>query len=150
MILSGGTSFKQRRDILPKRTPTSCLNCNKHFVSLTMYSKYCSQGCQREFQFNERLTAWLNTGKYFTNKTLRKFLTHLYGHKCAVCGISSWNDKPIVLEVEHIDGNSENCEKSNVCLICPNCHSQTPTYKGKNVGKGRHSRRMRYKQGLSY
>lgn len=60
------------------------------------------------------------------------------------------NGKDIVLELEHKDGNSQNNSKENVCLICPNCHSQTPTYKGKNKGNGRHSRRKRYAEGKSY
>jgi hypothetical protein len=58
--------------------------------------------------------------------------------------------KPLVVEVEHKDGNSENNAPENVCLLCPNCHSQTDTYKAKNKGKGRHSRRMRYQEGKSY
>jgi len=72
------------------------------------------------------------------------------GYKCDVCSLSSWNGKEVVLEVEHRDGNSENCSPDNVCLICPNCHSQTKTYKGKNRGNGRHYRRMRYAEGKSY
>ena len=66
------------------------------------------------------------------------------------CGITEWNNKKIVLELEHKDGNSENNDLVNLELLCPNCHSQTPTYKAKNKGKGRHSRRERYKDGKSY
>jgi hypothetical protein len=67
-----------------------------------------------------------------------------------VCSIETWNDKPIVLELEHKDGNSENNRPENLCLICPNCHSQTETFKGKNKGNGRHVRRTRYKEGKSF
>ena len=61
-----------------------------------------------------------------------------------------WNKKPIPLEVEHNDGNSDNNLMKNLSLICPNCHAQTPTYKGKNKGHGRYSRRLRYQEGKSY
>ena len=64
-------------------------------------------------------------------------------------GINEQKQK-IVLELEHIDGNSDNNDLKNVCLICPNCHSQTDTYKGKNVGQGRHYRRVRYAEGKSF
>ena len=41
-------------------------------------------------------------------------------------------DKPIVLELEHIDGNHSNNERENLEAICPNCHSQTDTWRGRN------------------
>lgn len=61
-----------------------------------------------------------------------------------------WNGKPLTLELEHIDGNSENNNRDNLECICTNCHSQTPTYKGKNIGNGRRLRKKRYKEGKSY
>lgn len=74
----------------------------------------------------------------------------LKNNSCWTCNISEWNNKPIIFEIEHIDGNSENNKEENLSLICPNCHSQTETYKGKNVGNGRHFRKIRYQQGKSY
>lgn len=41
------------------------------------------------------------------------------------------------LEIDHIDGNSENNSEENLRLICPNCHSLTETYRGANRGNGR-------------
>ena len=52
--------------------------------------------------------------------------------------------------MEHLDGNSENNNLDNLSLLCCNCHAQTDTYKVKNLGKGRFSRRQRYKEGKSY
>ena len=69
------------------------------------------------------------------------------GGDCTEC---SWNGKELVLELEHIDGNAMNNKEENLSLLCPNCHSQTPTYKGRNVGNGRHWRRERYAKGKSY
>jgi 5-methylcytosine-specific restriction endonuclease McrA len=48
--------------------------------------------------------------------------------KCLFCGISSWADKVIALEIHHIDGNRINNERSNTIGLCPNCHSQTENY----------------------
>lgn len=54
-------------------------------------------------------------------------------YKCERCGISEWNGQPIVLQVHHKDGNRYNNKLTNLVLLCPNCHSQTDTFAGKNV-----------------
>ncbi len=41
------------------------------------------------------------------------------------------------LEIDHIDGNSDNNSEENLRLVCPNCHSLTSTYCGTNRGNGR-------------
>jgi hypothetical protein len=48
------------------------------------------------------------------------------------CGLSMWKDKPLVLQLEHMDGNKFNNSLTNLILLCPNCHSQTSTYAGRN------------------
>lgn len=52
--------------------------------------------------------------------------------KCNKCGIDSWMGKPISLELEHIDGNNKNNDRSNLECLCPNCHAQTSTWRGRN------------------
>lgn len=56
--------------------------------------------------------------------------------KCLHCGISDWNGKPIVLELDHIDGNNQNNKRNNMRFLCPNCHSQTDSFRGKNIAFG--------------
>ena len=54
---------------------------------------------------------------------------------CECCGLGdSWNNKPISLHLDHIDGVSSNHLLNNLQILCPNCHSQTDTYCGKNKG----------------
>jgi 5-methylcytosine-specific restriction endonuclease McrA len=53
-------------------------------------------------------------------------------NKCEICGIVEWNSNPLAMQLDHIDGNSHNHKLENLRLTCPNCHSQTETYCGKN------------------
>ena len=71
--------------------------------------------------------------QYQSNKLRKRLLEEGYfEHKCYSCKLEEWLDKPIPLELEHIDGNSSNNRIENLTLLCPNCHSMTDTYRGKN------------------
>lgn len=53
--------------------------------------------------------------------------------RCSVCNLYEWNEKEIPLELDHIDGNHHDNSRNNVELLCPNCHAQTPTWRGRNL-----------------
>lgn len=131
-----------------------CLSCGIHKQrSRNCFGKYCSNHCQKEYQHKLAVEKWLITGispsKTKTSGTIKRWLTEKKSC-CWRCGIAEWNNQPITLEVEHKDGNSANNVCENLELLCPNCHSQTPTYKGRNKGNGRYSRRKRYELNKSY
>ena len=52
--------------------------------------------------------------------------------RCSCCKLDTSMDQPIPLELDHIDGNHQNNALDNLRLLCPNCHSLTPTFRGKN------------------
>ncbi len=54
-------------------------------------------------------------------------------NKCEICGIETWNNQPLIMQLHHIDGDSTNNTLENLQMICPNCHSQTDNYCGKNI-----------------
>jgi len=61
---------------------------------------------------------------------------NLIPHKCFDCGLEQvWNNKSITLEIDHISGDSSDNRISNLRWLCPNCHSQTPTFRGRNKRK---------------
>ena len=72
----------------------------------------------------------------YTNMScLKKRLVRegLMEYVCEECGNRGiWNNKKLSLQLEHKDGDHYNNELSNLCFLCPNCHSQTGTYGSKN------------------
>lgn len=57
---------------------------------------------------------------------------NIFQHKCGKCDKTKWLNRPIPLELHHIDGDHYNNELSNLTLLCPNCHALTDNYRGKN------------------
>lgn len=70
--------------------------------------------------------------QYPTSKLSKRLVkAGIKEYRCERCLISEWNSEPISLELNHIDGNNGNHALVNLELLCPNCHSQTPTYRNK-------------------
>lgn len=67
------------------------------------------------------------------NRLLKEgiFENRCYNENCTVTNL--WNGKPINIELDHIDGNRSNHKLENLKMLCPNCHSQTPTFRAKNI-----------------
>lgn len=151
---SKSCAAKINNKLTPKRiskySEKKCLNC------LTLIKKkgsFCCKKCQYDMLYINKFLEWYYNDGNFKGESLviKGFITLIDGYKCSECGISEYNNKSLTLHLEHKNGNAIDNSKQNLCLLCPNCHGQTPTYKGRNIGNGKRTwRRDRYQEGKSY
>lgn len=123
----------------------ACSQLNMHFNTFKRLAlKY---NCYNPNQSGKGLTKKDNGNKielqdildgkfpnYQTFKLKNKLIkSGLKQNVCEICGISEWNGKPINMELHHKDGNKHNHSLDNLQMLCPNCHSQTETFRAKNI-----------------
>ena len=94
------------------------------------------KGCVKKHQ-QMSLVDYLEKSKDIQSNKIRiKLLQEgLKEHRCECCGLTTWLNKPIPLELHHKDGDKNHNEFDNYALLCPNCHAFTDTYRGKNCKK---------------
>ena len=124
----------------PKQQICNVLNC-KH-DTLNRYMKkmgieYAGNQSSKGISQPQRRThasEYLYNGSTVQSHKLKLVLIRdgYFEHKCSGCHNTEWMGQPIPLELDHIDGQHFNNELSNLRLLCPNCHAQTPTYRAKN------------------
>lgn len=64
---------------------------------------------------------------------LKLFKAGIFEKKCSSCKLTEWQGQPIPLDLDHIDGNPNNNNLSNLRILCPTCHSYTDNYCSKNA-----------------
>jgi hypothetical protein len=121
-----------------------CSVCNTKLSRATVTGKcrVCSQlkDDSEKVNYIERLkNKEIGDNLYPQQKrAIKKYLLDKQNNKCKICNCENlWNEKELIFVLDHIDGNSSNNTEENFRLICPNCDSQTDTFKSKNKGKGR-------------
>ncbi len=107
---------------------------------------YCSSDCTNLHAYAHNVNEYLLgkcagwTGKTFQLKAfVRRFLKEMQGSACIECGWDELHplDGSSLTEIDHIDGDAENCRPENLRVLCPNCHSKTPTFRARNTNSKR-------------
>lgn len=129
-----------------------CLVCKTHLKRKS--NKYCSNKCQRTYQYYKYIENWKSgivTGSRGIiakniSQHLKRYLAEKYGEKCSLCDWNKRNEalNKVPLEIDHINGNSDDNTEENLRLICPNCHALSKTFRNLNKGRGRLWRRNKY------
>jgi hypothetical protein len=96
-------------------------------------NKYDYADQQKRAKETKIMKSWDRPYEEMSRESLKKRILHESNYKCEMCGISEWQDKPITLEMDHIDGDPQNNSRINLRILCPNCHSQTHTFRAKNI-----------------
>lgn len=148
-----GIQLNPRRKINPSETfnkgKTSskiCKNCGREYLSFPhTNSIFCSTECSNKYKSKLKYLEYLQHPEKYEGPCnmlwIKKHILQEQDNKCLICGCeNTWNNKPLVFILDHIDGHAYNNIRSNLRLICPNCDSQLATYKSKN----RHSDRIYY------
>lgn len=114
--------------------------CKKYNISIDKFNQKAEQKNTKGTKTTQKYTIEeiLVENSPATRKTLRDYLAKysILEYKCALCGnIGEWNGQSLTLQIDHINGINNDNRKENLRWLCPNCHSQTPTYTGKNKTK---------------
>lgn len=144
-------SISKKIEIIHEETK-SCIVCGKLYENTInrRRGRHCSLSCagittnkdKREKFLKEWKLGTISGGKRegygVVSVYVRTYIFEKYSSKCAKCGWDKINPytNTLPLEIDHIDGNSENHREENLILLCPNCHSLEPT-NSTNKGGGR-------------
>lgn len=127
-----------------------CKQCGKELVGRNKrVNVFCNNICQSDYRYRKYIDDWLSgkksggrvNGTKISNY-VRRYLKETKQDKCELCGWTEINKHTgkVPVEIDHIDGHWENNRPENLRLLCPNCHSLTATYRGRNKGNGRPNR----------
>jgi Zn finger protein HypA/HybF involved in hydrogenase expression len=143
-LIEACSSSKSKREILFK------IGLKETGGNYKQLEKYCKEedikldhligqgwrkGSTKPIKERKKLEEILVENNFYNSYRLKNRLIkeNIFEHKCYKCGLKEWLGQIIPIELEHINGIKEDNRLENLTLLCPNCHAQTDTYRGKNI-----------------
>src|ERR1035437_564956 len=124
----------KKLNIRPSNTNYTKINkiIDKYNVNI---DHFCVDFTKKENNIYTLETIFCKNSLYTSYSNLKDKLinNNLKEYKCECCNGTEWLNKPIPLQTHHVDGVKTNNEISNLQLLCPNCHTFTDNYTGKNI-----------------
>ena len=114
--------------------------CRRHFgMTTAAWWKAVQRGDVKVRPMKQPLDRLLSAR--VTRRTVKRRLIEagILKNVCDECGLAEWRGKPLAIQIDHRNGIRDDHRVENLRMLCPNCHSQTETFAGRNVGI-RHSR----------
>jgi HNH endonuclease len=106
-----------------------CAHCGKPLIKKSTEAKFCSVNCSNKSRAGIEYTGENSLNKVERHKRVRRLMIKKYGEVCNWCGGGNiWNERPLTLQIDHMDGDRRNWSLENLRFLCPNCHSQTETF----------------------
>jgi hypothetical protein len=134
-IVGKHTEWKYIMTDLGYRTCTHVVFIQKKLDNLGIDYSHVSKQYERKLKRHDLKDVMVKDSFYTCLKSLQSRLKRELGweHKCSVCHLKEWQNKPIPIEIDHINGEHFDHRLENIRFICPNCHAFTDNYKGKNM-----------------
>lgn len=126
-LVPRGSNYKRFNLLI---THTLQIN-TQHFDRNKQQKRHLTQKLTKE-QFVSKVLTLHGSGWTSVHIKARLLEFDILPNQCVMCGLSpQWNGRQLVLQLDHINGDSRDNRLDNLRILCPNCHSQTETY---NVG----------------
>lgn len=136
-------SFRETMNVLRKKTPGGNYNTLKNRIDTLKLdtSHFTGKAWKRGKTViqDSRLSKYtvdeiFSENSPTSSSEIRRLIlkNKLKQYECEICKIGEWRNQPISLELDHINGNRKDHRIESIRWLCPNCHSQTLNWRGKN------------------
>ncbi len=141
VLLATPTLFRDRRRLYDWRAVQAYYDEGHTYRECREKFGFCAESWTRAVNRGElkararRMPLEMLLTKSNSHKAVKSRLLEagLLQNVCQACGLREWLGRPLTMHIDHINGKCNDHRLENLRMLCPNCHSQTPTYGGRNA-----------------